>query len=80
MNLAIGVPPDPAPPRADGHVAALRALFSDRALRCAAYNLGTGTGITVLEMIKARILVRPGHREEGKRRRPNSLACGRSGM
>lgn len=38
---------------ADGHVAALRALFSDRALRCAAYNLGTGTGITVLEMIKA---------------------------
>lgn len=38
---------------AEGHVAALKKLETCPQLRCVAYNLGTGTGTTVLEMVKA---------------------------
>lgn len=38
---------------AEGHVAALRKLETSPQLGCVAYNLGTGTGTTVLEMVKA---------------------------
>ncbi|KAI3424909.1 hypothetical protein D9Q98_008293 [Chlorella vulgaris] len=38
---------------AEAHVAALRKLLSSPGLGCKAYNLGTGTGQTVLEVIKA---------------------------
>ncbi|KAJ6347483.1 hypothetical protein OIU76_004042 [Salix suchowensis] len=35
---------------ADGHVAALRKLFTTKDIGCIAYNLGTGRGTSVLEM------------------------------
>ena len=38
---------------AEGHVAALKKLEETPDIGCVAYNLGTGTGSTVLEMIKA---------------------------
>lgn len=38
---------------AEGHVAALDKLKANPKIGCVAYNLGTGTGSTVLEMIKA---------------------------
>eukprot|EP00890_Picochlorum_soloecismus_P000025 jgi/Picsp_1/1022/NSC_04506-R1_udp-glucose 4-epimerase len=38
---------------AEGHVAALKKLESNKELGCIAYNLGTGTGTTVLEMVHA---------------------------
>ncbi len=38
---------------AEGHVAALRKLAGAEKLGCVAYNLGTGTGTTVLEMVHA---------------------------
>ena len=38
---------------AEGHVAALDKLFRTPSLGCVPINLGTGTGSTVLEMIKA---------------------------
>ena len=38
---------------AEGHVAALRKLTSAGEVRCKVYNLGTGTGTTVLEIVKA---------------------------
>ena len=38
---------------AEGHVAALRKLAATEKLGCVAYNLGTGTGTTVLEMVHA---------------------------
>ncbi|KAJ7548274.1 hypothetical protein O6H91_07G005400 [Diphasiastrum complanatum] len=38
---------------ADGHLAALRKLFNSSDTGCAAYNLGTGKGVSVLEMIEA---------------------------
>ncbi|KAJ7570633.1 hypothetical protein O6H91_01G129500 [Diphasiastrum complanatum] len=38
---------------ADGHLAALRKLFNSTNAGCAAYNLGTGKGVSVLEMIEA---------------------------
>lgn len=37
---------------AEGHVAALDKVFAHPEIGCVAYNLGTGTGSTVLEMIK----------------------------
>ena len=37
---------------AEGHVAALDKLFRTPSLGCVPINLGTGTGSTVLEMIK----------------------------
>ncbi|XP_021894834.1 UDP-glucose 4-epimerase GEPI48 [Carica papaya] len=37
---------------ADGHIAALRKL-SDRSIGCEVYNLGTGKGTSVLEMVSA---------------------------
>ena len=39
---------------AEGHVAALDKLFRTSNLGCVPINLGTGTGSTVLEMIKVR--------------------------
>ncbi|PON58339.1 UDP-glucose 4-epimerase [Parasponia andersonii] len=36
---------------ADGHIAALRKLFTSEDIGCTAYNLGTGQGTSVLEMI-----------------------------
>lgn len=42
----------PVPGRA-GHVAALRKLDATPAIGCTPYNLGTGTGTTVLEMVHA---------------------------
>ncbi|KNA04284.1 hypothetical protein SOVF_201130 [Spinacia oleracea] len=38
---------------ADGHVAALRKLFTAKNIGCDAINLGTGNGASVLEMVKA---------------------------
>ncbi|KAG7591453.1 NAD(P)-binding domain [Arabidopsis thaliana x Arabidopsis arenosa] len=38
---------------ADGHIAALRKLFADSKIGCTAYNLGTGQGTSVLEMVAA---------------------------
>ncbi|GMH09416.1 hypothetical protein Nepgr_011257 [Nepenthes gracilis] len=38
---------------ADGHVAALRKLFTTKNIGCTAYNLGTGRGASVLEMVAA---------------------------
>ncbi|KAK2385048.1 UDP-glucose 4-epimerase Uge1 [Trifolium repens] len=38
---------------ADGHIAALRKLFTTENIGCAAYNLGTGRGTSVLEMVDA---------------------------
>lgn len=40
-----------APTARAGHVAALRKLEAHPDLGCVAYNLGTGTGTTVLEMV-----------------------------
>lgn len=37
---------------ADGHVKAVDKLFNTKDIGCIAYNLGTGNGSTVLEMIK----------------------------
>ena len=37
---------------ADGHIAALRKLFSSD-IGCEVYNLGTGKGTSVLEMVAA---------------------------
>lgn len=37
---------------AEGHVAALDKLFRTPSLGCVPINLGTGTGSTVLEMVK----------------------------
>ncbi|KAA8521132.1 hypothetical protein F0562_011715 [Nyssa sinensis] len=36
---------------ADGHIAALRKLFTTENIGCTAYNLGTGRGTSVLEMV-----------------------------
>ena len=41
---------------ADGHVAALDKAKENADIGCVPYNLGTGTGSTVLEMIKASLL------------------------
>ncbi|XP_020098368.1 UDP-glucose 4-epimerase 5-like [Ananas comosus] len=38
---------------ADGHIAALQKLFEDSSLGCEVYNLGTGKGTSVLEMVAA---------------------------
>ncbi|ONK59207.1 uncharacterized protein A4U43_C08F4080 [Asparagus officinalis] len=38
---------------ADGHIAALRKLFAEENIGCIAYNLGTGFGTSVLEMVAA---------------------------
>ncbi|MED6124724.1 UDP-glucose 4-epimerase Uge1 [Stylosanthes scabra] len=38
---------------ADGHIAALRKLFTSDNIGCTAYNLGTGQGTSVLEMVSA---------------------------
>ncbi|KAG9458666.1 hypothetical protein H6P81_003174 [Aristolochia fimbriata] len=38
---------------ADGHLAALRKIFSADNIGCVAYNLGTGCGTSVLEMVAA---------------------------
>ena len=38
---------------AEGHVSALDKVFANPDIGCVPYNLGTGTGSTVLEMIKA---------------------------
>ncbi|KAJ7952354.1 UDP-glucose 4-epimerase [Quillaja saponaria] len=38
---------------ADGHIAALRKLFITENIGCTAYNLGTGCGTSVLEMVAA---------------------------
>ncbi|OAY59852.1 bifunctional UDP-glucose 4-epimerase and UDP-xylose 4-epimerase 1 isoform X1 [Manihot esculenta] len=38
---------------ADGHIAALRKLFTREEIGCVAYNLGTGRGTSVLEMVAA---------------------------
>ncbi|XP_073006800.1 UDP-glucose 4-epimerase 1-like [Typha latifolia] len=38
---------------ADGHVSALKKLFEGSNIGCEAYNLGTGKGTTVLEMVAA---------------------------
>ena len=40
---------------AEGHVAALDKLFRTQNLGCVPINLGTGTGTTVLEMVKVRL-------------------------
>ncbi|KAL4424969.1 hypothetical protein ABPG77_002854 [Micractinium sp. CCAP 211/92] len=37
----------------EGHVAAVKKVLEDKSLRCVPYNLGTGTGTTVLEMVHA---------------------------
>jgi UDP-glucose 4-epimerase len=39
---------------AEGHVAALDKLFATPDIGCVPINLGTGTGTTVLEMVKVR--------------------------
>ena len=41
---------------AEGHVAALNHIFSSKTPYCDPVNLGTGTGTSVLEMIKASLL------------------------
>ncbi|XP_050910430.1 bifunctional UDP-glucose 4-epimerase and UDP-xylose 4-epimerase 1-like [Lathyrus oleraceus] len=38
---------------ANGHIAALRKLFATKNIGCTAYNLGTGRGTSVLEMVDA---------------------------
>ncbi|XP_057487026.1 bifunctional UDP-glucose 4-epimerase and UDP-xylose 4-epimerase 1-like [Actinidia eriantha] len=38
---------------ADGHIAALRKIFTTKDIGCVAYNLGTGRGTSVLEMVAA---------------------------
>ncbi|RWV86317.1 hypothetical protein BHE74_00053253 [Ensete ventricosum] len=38
---------------ADGHIAALQKLFTTEDIGCVAYNLGTGYGTSVLEMVAA---------------------------
>ncbi|XP_065858923.1 bifunctional UDP-glucose 4-epimerase and UDP-xylose 4-epimerase 1-like [Euphorbia lathyris] len=38
---------------ADGHIAALRKLFTAEKIGCVAYNLGTGLGTSVLQMVAA---------------------------
>ncbi|RWR80778.1 bifunctional UDP-glucose 4-epimerase and UDP-xylose 4-epimerase 1 isoform X2 [Cinnamomum micranthum f. kanehirae] len=38
---------------ADGHIAALRKIFATDDIGCTAYNLGTGHGTSVLEMVAA---------------------------
>uniref|UniRef100_A0A1D1XKU7 UDP-glucose 4-epimerase n=1 Tax=Anthurium amnicola TaxID=1678845 RepID=A0A1D1XKU7_9ARAE len=38
---------------ADGHIAALQKLFTTENIGCTAYNLGTGCGTSVLEMVAA---------------------------
>ncbi|KAL5079303.1 hypothetical protein RYX36_007724 [Vicia faba] len=38
---------------ADGHIAALRKLFTTENIGCTSYNLGTGRGTSVLEMVDA---------------------------
>jgi len=38
---------------ADGHIAALQKLFENSSIGCEAYNLGTGRGTSVLEIVKA---------------------------
>ncbi|MFQ6666610.1 hypothetical protein Gotur_032902 [Gossypium turneri] len=38
---------------ADGHIAAVRKLFSSENIGCIAYNLGSGSGTSVLEMVAA---------------------------
>lgn len=38
---------------ADGHIAALKKLMSPDEVKCKVYNLGTGTGTTVLEIVSA---------------------------
>ncbi|PKU65937.1 UDP-glucose 4-epimerase GEPI48 [Dendrobium catenatum] len=38
---------------ADGHIAALYKLFQDQSIGCEVYNLGTGKGTSVLEMVAA---------------------------
>ncbi|KAL5815382.1 hypothetical protein ACOSQ4_026023 [Xanthoceras sorbifolium] len=38
---------------ADGHIAALRKIFKTETIGCTAYNLGTGQGTSVLEMVAA---------------------------
>nr|QYS25840.1 UDP-glucose 4-epimerase [Anoectochilus roxburghii] len=38
---------------ADGHLAALQKLFEDQSIGCEVYNLGTGKGTSVLEMVAA---------------------------
>ncbi|KAL0907130.1 hypothetical protein M5K25_025674 [Dendrobium thyrsiflorum] len=38
---------------ADGHIAALQKLFQDPNIGCEVYNLGTGKGTSVLEMVAA---------------------------
>ncbi|KAJ4712981.1 UDP-glucose 4-epimerase [Melia azedarach] len=38
---------------ADGHIAALKKLFAKENIGCVAYNLGTGQGTSVLEMVAA---------------------------
>ncbi|XP_020084805.1 bifunctional UDP-glucose 4-epimerase and UDP-xylose 4-epimerase 1-like [Ananas comosus] len=38
---------------AEGHIAALRKLFSTDKIGCVAYNLGTGSGTSVFEMVAA---------------------------
>ncbi|KAG0498568.1 hypothetical protein HPP92_002869 [Vanilla planifolia] len=38
---------------ADGHLAALRKLFATEGIGCVAYNLGTGSGTSVLEIVTA---------------------------
>ena len=39
---------------AEGHVSALDKVKANKDIGCVPYNLGTGTGSTVLEMIKVR--------------------------
>ncbi|KAJ6826148.1 bifunctional UDP-glucose 4-epimerase and UDP-xylose 4-epimerase 1-like [Iris pallida] len=38
---------------ADGHIAALKKIFATEDIGCVAYNLGTGYGTSVLEMVAA---------------------------
>ncbi|XP_078151505.1 UDP-glucose 4-epimerase GEPI48-like [Carex rostrata] len=38
---------------ADGHIAALKKLFNSKTICCEVYNLGTGKGTSVLQMVKA---------------------------
>ncbi|CAL5185568.1 unnamed protein product [Lathyrus oleraceus] len=38
---------------ADGHIAALRKLFTTKNIGCTSYNLGTGRGTSVFEMVDA---------------------------
>jgi UDP-glucose 4-epimerase len=38
---------------ADGHIAALKKLFNSKSIGCEVYNLGTGKGTSVLQMVVA---------------------------